>query len=29
MPIKASNYVGLDAGKTGILFLSEIRACQA
>ena len=24
MPIKASNYVGLDAGKTGILFLSEI-----
>jgi tricorn protease len=24
MPIKASNYVGLDAGKTGVLFLSEI-----
>jgi tricorn protease len=24
MPIKASNYVALDAGKTGILFLSEI-----
>jgi tricorn protease len=24
MPIKAANYVGLDAGKTGVLFLSEI-----
>ena len=24
IPIKAANYVGLDAGKTGILFLSEI-----
>jgi tricorn protease len=24
MPIKAANYIGLDAGKTGILFLSEI-----
>jgi tricorn protease len=24
MPIKASNYMGLDTGKTGILFLSEI-----
>ncbi len=24
LPIKAANYIGLDAGKTGILFLSEI-----
>ncbi|MGB6899661.1 MAG: PDZ domain-containing protein [Candidatus Acidiferrum sp.] len=24
MPIKAANYAGLDAGKTGILFLSEL-----
>ena len=24
MPIKAANYVGLDVGKTGVLFLSEI-----
>jgi tricorn protease len=24
MPIKAANYIGLDAGKTGVLFLSEI-----
>jgi tricorn protease len=24
MPIKPSNYIGLDAGKTGVLFLSEI-----
>lgn len=24
MPIKAANYVALDAGKTGVLFLSEI-----
>ncbi len=24
MPIKAANYVGMDAGKTGILFLGEI-----
>jgi tricorn protease len=24
MPIKAANYVGLDTGKTGVLFLSEI-----
>jgi len=24
MPIKASNYVGLDVGKAGVLFLSEI-----
>ena len=24
MPIKAANYIGLDVGKTGVLFLSEI-----
>ncbi|MGC0774271.1 MAG: PDZ domain-containing protein, partial [Candidatus Acidiferrum sp.] len=24
MPIKAANYVGLDVGKTGVLFLSEV-----
>ncbi|HET7258286.1 MAG TPA: PDZ domain-containing protein [Candidatus Acidoferrum sp.] len=24
LPIKAGNYVGLDAGKTGVLFLSEV-----
>ncbi|HTQ60954.1 MAG TPA: PDZ domain-containing protein [Candidatus Solibacter sp.] len=24
MPIKAGNYIGLDTGKTGILFLSEV-----
>ena len=24
MPIKAANYIGLDTGKTGVLFLSEI-----
>src|SRR5262249_34367238 len=24
MPIKSANYVGLDAGKAGVLFLSEI-----
>ncbi|HYL64510.1 MAG TPA: PDZ domain-containing protein [Candidatus Methylomirabilis sp.] len=24
MPIKAANYIGLDAGKSGVLFLSEI-----
>ena len=24
MPISAANYIGLDAGKTGVLFLSEI-----
>jgi tricorn protease len=24
LPIKAANYIGLDAGKTGVLFLSEL-----
>ncbi len=24
MPIKAANYIGLDVGKTGVLFLSEV-----
>ena len=24
MPIKSANYIGLDAGKTGVLFLSEV-----
>ena len=29
LPIKAANYVGLDAGKTGILFLGEIPSIPA
>lgn len=29
MPIKAANYVGMDAGKTGILFLGEIPSIPA